>query len=100
MFQPINNINALGSSAMNNGYGMGYGMGHGDPMNQMQSILQMQLVKNLSSGNFVIDTICQVFIMTIVTYFISKMKSLNSDDTGTVLQYPAFVSLNSLILKL
>ena len=45
-------------------------------MMQLQSILQFQLLKNLSSGNLVIDVILQTFIMTFVGYLITKLKTI------------------------
>ena len=55
-------------------------------MNQLQSILQIQLIRNFSSGNFFIDTIIQIFIMTFITYLISQIKKV-MDGTGNFISW-------------
>lgn len=45
-------------------------------LNRLQNILQIQMIRNFSSGNFFIDTIIQLFIMTLVTYLMTKLKDI------------------------
>jgi hypothetical protein len=43
---------------------------------QLQNIMQFQLIKNISTGNFIIDTIIQVIMMAMVTYCVTQIKSI------------------------
>lgn len=43
---------------------------------QLQNLMQFQLVKNISSGNFIFDIIIQVVIMAFVTYCITQIQSI------------------------
>ena len=43
---------------------------------QLQNLMQFHLVKNISSGNFIIDIIIQVIMMAFVTYCITQVQSI------------------------
>lgn len=43
---------------------------------QLQNIMQFQLIKHISTGNFIIDTIIQVIMMALVTYCVTQIKSI------------------------
>lgn len=43
---------------------------------QLQSVIQLQLVKNLSTGNLMLDIIIQMFIVSFVGYFMTKIKEI------------------------
>jgi len=43
---------------------------------QLQNIMQFQLIKNISTGNFIIDTVIQVIMMALVTYCVTQIKSI------------------------
>jgi hypothetical protein len=45
-------------------------------LGQLQTILHFQLTKNLTSGNFMVDSIIQMIIMALVTYLITQVKSI------------------------
>jgi ATP-dependent 26S proteasome regulatory subunit len=42
---------------------------------QLQNIMQFQLIKHISTGNFIIDTIIQVILMAIITFTITHIKT-------------------------
>ena len=93
------NIETTGFVGMENnlGYGMAGGISNGiggfangfggihsqhQVLHQLQSILQLQLFKNFSTGNFFIDTLAQLFLMTFITYLFGQIKTL-LDKTGS-----------------
>jgi ATP-dependent 26S proteasome regulatory subunit len=41
---------------------------------QLQNIMQFQLIKHISTGNFIIDTMIQVIMMALVTYCVTQIK--------------------------
>jgi len=41
---------------------------------QLQSIMQFQLIKNITTGNFILDTMIQVIMMSLITYCITQIK--------------------------
>ncbi len=43
---------------------------------QLQNIMQFQLIKHISTGNFIIDTVIQVIMMALVTYCVTQIKSI------------------------
>lgn len=43
---------------------------------QLQNIMQFQLIKNISTGNFIIDTVIQVIMMALITYCVTQIKSI------------------------
>lgn len=64
------------------GYGLGGVTSQHQIIHQLQSILQLQLFKNFSTGNFFIDTLAQLFIMTLITYLFTQVKTM-LDKVGT-----------------
>ena len=44
----------------------------------LQSILQLQMVKNFSTGNFMMDSIIQLMVITFVGYLMGKIKDLSN----------------------
>lgn len=76
----------MGNPMFNPMYGSGYGMGgvtsQHQIIHQLQSILQLQLFKNFSTGNFFIDTLAQLFIITLITYLFTQVKTM-LDKVGT-----------------
>ncbi len=80
----------MGIPMTNPMYGGGYGMGgvgsQHQVMHQLQSILQLQLFKNFSTGNFFIDTLTQLFVMTMITYLFTQVKTM-LDKTGTFINW-------------
>ncbi len=55
-------------------------------LHQLQSILQLQMFKNFSTGNFFIDTLAQLFFMTLITYLFSQIKML-LDKAGSLINW-------------
>ena len=55
--------------------GMG-GISQHQILHQLQSILQFQLFKNFTTGNFFIDTLGQLFLMIFITYLFTQVKTL------------------------
>lgn len=43
---------------------------------QLQNIMQFQLIKHITTGNFIIDTIIQVVMMAFVTYCVTQIQSI------------------------
>ncbi len=88
-FTGMDNIGAgVGGIGMGMG-GMGMMGGIGSQhqvLHQLQSILQLQLFKNLSTGNFFIDTLAQLFLMTFITYLFTQVKTL-LDKTGSLISW-------------
>ncbi len=69
------------------GYGgMGYGVSQNQVLHQLQSILQLQMFKNFSTGNFFIDTLTQLFFMTLITYLFTQVKTL-LDKAGSAISW-------------
>ncbi len=62
---------------------VGLGQQH-QALHQLQSILQLQLFKNFSTGNFFIDTLGQLFFMTLITYLFSQIKMLMDKTASTI----------------
>ena len=102
------NLNLNGFTGMETGTSNYMGMNGMGGMNmmssqnnilyQLQSILQLQLFKNFSTGNFFIDTLGQLFMMTFITYMFTQIKSL-LDKTGSYIYliFNKFVDIITLI---
>jgi ATP-dependent 26S proteasome regulatory subunit len=60
---------------------------------QLQSILQLQLFKNFSTGNFFIDTLAQLFLMTLITYLFTQIKTL-LDKAGLMISWIFYKSID------
>jgi SpoVK/Ycf46/Vps4 family AAA+-type ATPase len=43
---------------------------------QLQNLMQFHLVKNISSGNFIIDIVIQIIMMAFVTYCVTQIQSI------------------------
>ena len=43
---------------------------------QLQNIMQFQLIKHITTGNFILDTVIQVIMMALVTYCVTQIKSI------------------------
>ncbi len=84
----------VGNPMLNPMYGTGFGGlgGHASQhqiIHQLQSILQLQLFKNFSTGNFFIDTLAQLFIMTLITYLFTQVKTM-LDKAGTFITWSGY----------
>ncbi len=75
----------MGYGSMGYG-GMGYGVSQNQVLHQLQSILQLQMFKNFSTGNFFIDTLSQLFFMTLITYLFTQVKTL-LDKAGSAISW-------------
>ena len=62
-------------------------------LHQLQTILQLQLFKNFSTGNFFIDTLAQLFLMTFITYLFTQIKTL-LDKTGSLISWIFYKSID------
>ena len=71
---------------MYNSYGIGGVQSQHQIIHQLQSILQLQLFKNFSSGNFLFDTLIQLFIMTFITYLFTQIKTI-LDKVGQMIYW-------------
>ncbi len=89
-FTGMDNIGGMGAMGTMGTMGLGgMGMGIGSQhhiLYQLQSILQLQLFKNFSTGNFFIDTLTQLFLMTLITYLFTQVKTL-LDKTGLTISW-------------
>lgn len=82
--------NMMGMSGMYGNYGISSGISsQSQALHQLQTILQLQLFKNFSTGNFFIDTLGQLFLMTFITYLFSQVKTL-LDKMGTFISWLFF----------
>lgn len=43
---------------------------------QLHNIMQFQLLKNITTGNFILDTVIQVIMMALITYCLTQIKSI------------------------
>ncbi len=85
-FTGIQDMGIPMTNPMYNAYGVGGVPSQHQVMHQLQSILQLQLFKNFSTGNFFIDTIAQLFVMTLITYLFTQVKTM-LDKTGTFINW-------------
>lgn len=43
---------------------------------QLQNIMQIHMIRNITTGNFIIDTIIQIVMMAFITYCITQIKTI------------------------
>ena len=90
------NSNLMGSSMY-----MG-GMGVTGSMQQLQSVMGLQLAKNFSSGNFIVDTLIQLCIMTFVAQLFGGVKVVTDEIVFYLGKLKKFLNLciNALIARI
>lgn len=84
LLSSMSGINNMDDQGLTNNLGPIDPFNQGQMTRQLQNILQFQLMKNITTGNFILDTVIQVIMMAFVTYTITQIKYILDYITGKI----------------
>lgn len=70
-------INSIRSNSYNSYLPNSLDISPKQTMIRLQSILQLHLFRNFSTGNFFLDTMFQLFLMILLTYMLIRINSIS-----------------------